>query len=127
MEVRVMAYTKTKDWHICKVCGLHNTFSTDQICCFCRRKPVTQKVLCKVCGARETASEDGLCYVCRRAIEKENANTSIASIDNKILELETDIQILKYRKQGLSFADIGNLLGMPTTTVYYRFNTLLGG
>ncbi len=132
---------------LCKHCGEHLTVDPTGVCSRCRRngalKPPRQ--LCIICNRRMTRSEDGICSECARAhqykekmrrsrknhqdpqdgteplipvgYEKETDNL----IDDIIVELSLVLKILRRRKKGKSFGEIGKELKIPKSTCYKMF------
>lgn len=132
---------------LCKHCGEHLTIDPTGVCSRCRRngalKPPRQ--LCVICNRRMTRNEDGICSECARAhqskekmrrirynhqdpadgaepvvpvgYEKETDNL----IEDIIVELSLVLKILRRRKKGKSFAEIGKELKIPKSTCYKMF------
>lgn len=105
---------------MCKECGKVKTTHPSGLCSRCRR---TQKsgAICKVCGCALTKNESGICYECSRKLSEKFTGSSFNEYADCVIEgLRQSIFILERRKEGLSYADIAEMLGISPSVAFNR-------
>lgn len=99
---------------LCTMCGKHYTENPSGLCSRCRKLKGAKP--CIVCGKHKTIAPDGLCSACRtRTLRKKNGGVSI---EKAIENTELLLAMLKNRANGMSYAQIAEVLGVPRSTVY---------
>lgn len=106
-----------KNAPLCTKCKAHRTLDPSGMCIHCRRRVSN---VCKICGSISTTHASGLCYRCRRRCP---SGSSI--LDKAIASHEKTLEVLKMRKENLSFSDIANVTGMSKTSVYTIYHSAL--
>lgn len=102
--------------YVCKVCHKRQTNAEDQICATCRRNG-KKMPLCISCGEIHTASPDGICWRCR--LGGGDGALSDPEVLKAAFERSKLITIIfKHRLDGLSFADIAQIVNLPVQTCY---------
>lgn len=110
--------------NLCKVCQEWLTNAEDGICAFCRRQSREQS-LCKVCGEIWTASPDGICWKCWEK-ENEGEQRDPEALQKAIERTQLTLTILKYRAEGLSYANIAYIVELPVQTCYAMVERAIG-
>lgn len=65
--------------------------------------------LCKACGENWTSSPDGLCWKCWEK-ENEGKQRDPEALQKAIKRTQLTLTILKYRAEGLSYANIAHIV-----------------
>nr|WP_302657364.1 hypothetical protein [uncultured Agathobaculum sp.] len=75
------------------------------------------KRLCKACGENQTSSPDGLCWKCWKK-EGEGKQCDPEALQKAIKRTQLTLTILKYRAEGLSYANIAHIVELPVQTCF---------
>ena len=102
----------------CTRCGTVRTRHSSGLCSHCRRRPAPQQV-CRLCGDRMTNHESGLCYRCRRHRPEHD------KLDEAISYQKDILAVLEFRKQGLSYSNIAEIIGYSKSATYEIYRKAL--
>lgn len=81
--------------------------------------------LCKACGENWTSSPDGLCWKCWEK-ESEGKQRAPEALQKTIKRTQLTLTILKYRAEGLSYANIAHIVELPVQTCYAMVERAIG-
>ena len=108
---------------LCGKCASHYTYDTSGLCCRCR--PKAGRKLCPVCGTHNCQQGKWLCLDCLNNLKR--AEKDFDCLDERIIEQEVGLTILKLRKQGLNLFEISKRCGLSISEVYIIYISLLSG
>lgn len=81
--------------------------------------------LCKACGENWTSLPDGLCWKCWEK-ENEGKQRDPEALQKAIKRTQLTLTILKYRAEGLSYANIAHIVELPVQTCYAMVERAIG-
>ena len=108
----------SRGYVLCSVCEAHVTKKASGICSRCERNSPVDWKRCKVCGVRRTKDPTAICSYCRKSRSrlKKDSNNDQCDIqdrlDQAMLTAQLSLYLLTYRKEGMSFSEIGKKLGI---------------
>lgn len=101
-----------KNADLCTRCGKMRTRHPSGLCCRCRT--VTHAGICKICGAPTKRGGD-CCYRCRKHLPKSE------DLETAIVVQQKKLTILKLRKDGASYSQIAEAVGMSKSQVHAAY------
>ena len=101
--------------NLCSSCETRRTKHPSGICCRCRR--LALRTPCIICGSKAKTGQ--LCYECRKRLEVHK------NLDVAISEQQQRLSILKLRKEGMTFREISEAVGLPNSSVYTAYKNMM--
>ena len=101
---------------LCARCGKMRTRHPSGLCCRCRATTPPSK--CKICGGRTTRGRD-CCYKCRKYLRSSD------DVDSAITKQQQMLLILQLHKEGMSFSQIGEAVGISKSQAFMAFQEMM--
>ena len=105
-----------KNADLCTRCGERRTRHPSGLCCRCRT--AAPAGTCKICGG-QTKRNHHFCYKCRRFL------ATTEDIDSAISVQQKKLTILKLRKEGMSFGQIAEAVGISKSQVFAAYKEMM--
>lgn len=105
-----------KNADLCTRCGERRTRHPSGLCCRCRM--AAPAGTCKICGGQTKRNND-FCYKCRKSL------ATTEDLDSAIREQQKKLMILILRKQGMSFGQIAEAVGISKSQVFAVYKEMM--